>query len=128
MNGKRTYVRDLFDIGPECNATLPRRQTSFLRAKVVGDYVDCTTSNLAYLVFSRWARIHVVEVCGRDELPVAALTLIRTRRLSSDQEESQLVNPCALVCPLRTSVSLQWPSSTPPSIRHLFLLMGTDQI
>ena len=43
-------------------------EADILRAKVVKNYVDGTTSNLAYLVFSRWAGRHVVVVRGRDEL------------------------------------------------------------
>jgi len=51
VNGKRTYVRDPFDIGPECRRRATKK-ADVLRAKVVGDYIDCMTSNLAYLVFT----------------------------------------------------------------------------
>jgi hypothetical protein len=74
MNEKSTYIRNAFDVGPECGGCATK-ETDVLRAKVVFDDVDRTTRNLVYLVCSRWAGRHAVGVCGRDELPSGSLTL-----------------------------------------------------
>lgn len=41
-----TYNRNAFDIGPE----YATKEADVLRAKVIIDYVDCTTSSLGYSV------------------------------------------------------------------------------
>lgn len=73
MDEKCTYIRNAFDIGPECRSSATK-EADVLRAEVVFDYVDCATSDLAYLVSSWWTRMHVEVVCGRDELPSGTLT------------------------------------------------------
>jgi hypothetical protein len=72
VDEKCAYIRNTFDIGPECRSCATKK-ADVLRTEVVIDYVDRTTSNLAYLVFGRWARRHVVVVCRRNELPLGVL-------------------------------------------------------
>ncbi len=58
-NERCTYVWDASDIGPE-RGSCAANEADVHRLGVVEDYVDSTTSNLAYFVFSRWAGYH----CG----------------------------------------------------------------
>ena len=73
MDETCTYIGNAFDIGPECRSSATK-EADVLRAEVVFDYVDCTTSDFAYLVSSWWTRTHVEVVCGRDELTWGTLT------------------------------------------------------
>jgi len=56
-NERCTYVWDASDIGPE-RGSCAANEADVRRLGVVEDYVDSTTSNLAYFVFSRWPGCH----------------------------------------------------------------------
>ena len=54
VNKERTYIRNAFDIGPQCTSSTTEdgEEAGVLRAEIGFDYVDRTTSNFVYLISS----------------------------------------------------------------------------
>lgn len=82
INEKCTYIiiRNAFDIGPQC-AT---KKADVLRAKVIIDYADHTTSSLAYSVSGLEGMSLVIRARFFRELEVIATICMMPSSISSE--------------------------------------------